>query len=185
MAAIAMAESGGNPRAHNLVPPDNSYGPWQINMYGKLGPARRKAFGISSNEQLYDPAINARAAAKILASQGPSAWSTYTSGAYKKYMGVSSGTTQTDFNPLDPLDILPEGSTPDLPDVGDITSGLTDVAKLGIKAGEWISNPRNWLNVLYVVIGGSLILVTVSTTVQKQVSGSPIISKLSKGVVSK
>jgi hypothetical protein len=39
--AIALAESGGNPAAHNPVPPDDSWGLWQINMRGHLGPVRR------------------------------------------------------------------------------------------------------------------------------------------------
>src|SRR3982750_492240 len=66
MAAIALAESNGNPTAHNAVPPDDSYGLWQINMRGKLGPARRQAFGIQSNTELFDPTKNARAMKKIL-----------------------------------------------------------------------------------------------------------------------
>src|SRR5215207_8357263 len=59
--AIALAESSGNPRAHNDTPAtgDDSYGLWQINMIGELGPERRQQFGISENEQLFDPATNA------------------------------------------------------------------------------------------------------------------------------
>jgi hypothetical protein len=86
MAAIAMAESSGNPRAHNSTPPDNSYGLWQINMIGNLGPARRKQLGISSNEQLFDPATNAKAAKMIKDSQGWNAWTVHKTGAYKKFM---------------------------------------------------------------------------------------------------
>lgn len=86
MTAIAGAESGFNPNAHNPVPPDDSYGLWQINMLGSLGPARRSAFGISSNAALYDPATNARAAKQVFDGQGLRAWSTYSSGAYLKYL---------------------------------------------------------------------------------------------------
>jgi hypothetical protein len=187
MAAIAMAESRGNPKAHNVVPPDNSYGLWQVNMFGKLGPARRKQFGITSNEQLYDPVINARAAAKILATEGPGAWSTYTNGDYKNYLGKSSGgTTSADFDwrKFDPWgglgEVLPDDS---LPDLSDATGGLSDIAKLGVKAGEWISNPRSWLNVLYVVLGGSLVLITLSSTVRTQITGQ--VNKLGMGGIPK
>lgn len=62
MTAIALKESGGNPNAHNDLPPDNSYGLWQINMIGSLGPSRRAWLGLAVNEQLFDPATNARAA---------------------------------------------------------------------------------------------------------------------------
>jgi hypothetical protein len=88
--AVALAESGGNPRAHNPVPPDDSYGLWQINMIGAMGPERRAAFGLSSNEQLYDPLTNARAAYAI--SHGGTnfrPWTTFTSGAYLSHLGVA------------------------------------------------------------------------------------------------
>lgn len=86
-AAIAMAESGGNPKAHNSTPPDNSYGLWQINMLGDMGPSRRKWFGLKSNEELFDPVTNAKAAYKIYKASGWKAWTTYTSGKYKAYVG--------------------------------------------------------------------------------------------------
>ena len=71
MSAIAMAESrGGETTAHNPIGLDDSYGLWQINMRGDMGPERRREFGISRNAELFDPAVNARAAAKILNSQG-------------------------------------------------------------------------------------------------------------------
>jgi len=86
MVAIALAESAGKTDAHNPVPPDNSYGLWQINMIGNLGPARRKEYGLKSNEELKDPRTNAKAALAVLKSQGLSAWSVYTSGSYKRYI---------------------------------------------------------------------------------------------------
>jgi len=63
--AIALAESGGNPGAHNSRPPDDSYGLWQINMLGPLGPQRRAMLGLNSNADLYNPMTNARAAFMI------------------------------------------------------------------------------------------------------------------------
>lgn len=90
-AAIAMAESGGDPGAHNPKPPDDSFGLWQINMLDRpglmMGTARRKAWALTSNEQLYDPATNARAMASILAGQGwRKGWTTYASGAYLRHL---------------------------------------------------------------------------------------------------
>jgi hypothetical protein len=88
MAAIGLAESGGNTHAHNdnAKTGDNSYGLWQINMIGAMGAPRREAFGISSNEQLFNPSINARAAKIIYDQQGFNAWSVYRSGAYRKHL---------------------------------------------------------------------------------------------------
>jgi hypothetical protein len=85
--AIAMAESGGNSKAHNPSGPDDSYGLWQINMKGTLGPARRQQFGLANNEQLFDPRTNAKAMAKIsLGGRSWGAWSVYSSGKYKTYL---------------------------------------------------------------------------------------------------
>lgn len=95
-AAVAMAESGGNPQSHNSTPPDDSYGLWQINMYGSLGPSRRSQFGLSSNTQLYDPLTNAKAAVAI-GRGGFGPWTTFTSGAYKKYL---NGAVPPDLNSI-------------------------------------------------------------------------------------
>ena len=87
MLRIAQLESNNNPNAFN---PDEStgdlsYGLFQINMLGKMGPERRKWFGIKSNEELYDPQKNADAAFKLWNSrerskgkgQGFTHWSAY------------------------------------------------------------------------------------------------------------
>jgi hypothetical protein len=115
MAAIALAESGGNPRAHNPNPPDNSYGLWQINMLGSLEGPRKVQFGISSNEELFDPAVNARAARKVFKSQGYGAWSVYKNRSYAQYLPVTreayallqnKGTLEGEigeFNPVNPF----------------------------------------------------------------------------------
>lgn len=88
MAAIAMAESSGKPWNHNpnRATGDNSYGLWQINMIDGMGPERRREFGISKNEALFDPVTNAKAARAVHASQGFGAWSVYRSGAYRQFL---------------------------------------------------------------------------------------------------
>lgn len=87
MVAIARGESGLNPRAHNPNPPDDSYGLWQINMLGSMGPSRRQQWGLQSNDELFDPNKNARAAFDL--SGGGSnfrPWTVYTRGVYNQYM---------------------------------------------------------------------------------------------------
>ena len=88
MAAIAGAESTFRPGVVNDNPAtrDLSYGLWQINMLGALGPARRKQFGLSSNDDLKDPLTNAKAAKAIFDSSGFGAWGAYTNGSYNKYL---------------------------------------------------------------------------------------------------
>lgn len=91
MIGIMYAESGGDPTKYNGVNKDSSYGLWQINMKGSLGPDRRKKFGIASNDQLFDPKTNAHAAYIVYKDSGLSAWTTYTRGTYLKYMDDTTG----------------------------------------------------------------------------------------------
>jgi hypothetical protein len=79
MAAIALAESGGDPAALN--PNDNggtqsSFGLWQISTGTHTPPSPNWA----------DPLTNAKLAVGKYRSQGLGAWGTYTSGAYKRFM---------------------------------------------------------------------------------------------------
>lgn len=71
---IVMKESTGRPYAHNQNSNtgDNSYGLFQINMIGSLGPARREQFGLENNEDLFNPLTNAAIAYKM--SEGGTKW---------------------------------------------------------------------------------------------------------------
>jgi hypothetical protein len=62
--AIAKKESNGRPLAFNGNPRtgDSSYGVYQINMIGDLGPDRRIKFSLDSNSDLFNPVINAQIA---------------------------------------------------------------------------------------------------------------------------
>jgi hypothetical protein len=88
--AVAKAESNGRPKAYN--PPsnntgDNSYGIFQINMIGKLGPDRRQRYELERDEDLFDPARNASVAFQM-SNKGKDwgAWTTYTKGRYKQFL---------------------------------------------------------------------------------------------------
>jgi cell wall-associated NlpC family hydrolase len=99
--AIAMRESSGNPTSHNPRGQDYSYGLFQINMLGSLGPERDAKFrryvrGYNGPDSLFDPIVNARAAAYM--SQKGRNWASWVSPTYGKakqyyaqYPGASSG----------------------------------------------------------------------------------------------
>lgn len=174
-AAVAMAESGGRTTAHNPVPPDDSYGLWQINMLGSMGPSRRAQFGLSSNKDLFDPAKNAKAMAAI-SSGGTNwqPWSTYTNGAYRKHL---DGGLAADPNgaPADWQDDM-LGMLPDLiPGMGAVEAiaeplqGLKAIAELMTAAAAWMAQPHNWVRILQVTVGGVLVAVGVAITVQDKV----------------
>jgi hypothetical protein len=69
MAAIAMAESGGSPIAHN---PSGASGLWQI-------------LGLPFPGNPFDPMTNARMAVAKYRSQGLGAWEAYTNGMYRAF----------------------------------------------------------------------------------------------------
>jgi hypothetical protein len=59
--AVAKAESNGRPFAFNgnTKTGDSSYGVFQINMIGDLGPDRRDKFDLDANAELFSPVKNA------------------------------------------------------------------------------------------------------------------------------
>lgn len=73
----AMKESTGRPFAHNRNSNtgDNSYGLFQINMIGSLGPARRDQYKLKTNSDLFDPLTNAKIAYQM--SNGGKDWSAW------------------------------------------------------------------------------------------------------------
>lgn len=153
-AAIAMVESGGDPNAHNATPPDDSYGLWQINMLGAMGPERRKLFGISDNSQLYNPETNAKAMAIISQKGGNfSPWSTY---PVKATAYMNSHLIQTSGDG-------PDGGSGEswvdkiLP--GSPVSAAETFAQGFNKVAAWASNSSNWVRVGYVAGGAVIVIV--------------------------
>jgi hypothetical protein len=87
MSAVAMAESGGDSRALNDDgKKDLSYGLFQINMIGDMGPERRDLYNLNSNNNLYDPMTNIRVTKEIFDKQGYGAWGAYTNNSYKTFL---------------------------------------------------------------------------------------------------
>lgn len=74
MLAISYRESRWTPGALADDSDDLSYGLFQINMMGNMGPARRGYFKISNNEELYDPETNVKAARILFGGGNYSPW---------------------------------------------------------------------------------------------------------------
>lgn len=125
--AVALAESGGRPTAHNgnAGTGDNSYGLFQINMLGDLGPERLERFHLSSNDQLYDPLVNAKVAYQI--SNGGTnwqPWTTFTSGGYLDHLGQDPATDLGSGSASDSVfELSPGASTGSAPRFDEISSG--------------------------------------------------------------
>jgi hypothetical protein len=67
MVAIAGRESSYDPTQHNPVPPDDSWGLWQINVRPEANPKYK-------SWKLTDPYVNARAARELFKAAGLSPW---------------------------------------------------------------------------------------------------------------
>lgn len=89
-AAIAIAESSGNPSAVGdlQLTPGGSIGLWQINL---------KAHPEYTASELTDPATNAAAAFSVFSAAGGfTPWSTFNNGAYQAYLQSPAPTSQAD-----------------------------------------------------------------------------------------
>jgi hypothetical protein len=115
-------------------------------MIGSMGPARRKQFGLKNNEELFNPTVNMKAAHAI--SNGGTnfrPWSTYTSGAYLRYM---SRANKAAGNPSS----APGGSGVEQTGLGASDS----FAMVGVFF-KFISAPETWLR-LGMLAGGAILI---------------------------
>ena len=87
--AVAKAESNGRPFAFNgnAKTGDSSYGIFQINMLGTLGPDRRDKFDLGLNAELFSPVKNAKIVFHMTKGGTDwSSWSSYKKGAVHKWL---------------------------------------------------------------------------------------------------
>ena len=87
--AVAKAESNGRPLAFNgnTKTGDSSFGIFQINMLGTLGPDRRDKFDLDLNAELFSPVKNAEIVYHMTKGGTDwSSWSSYRKGAVNKWL---------------------------------------------------------------------------------------------------
>lgn len=154
MAAIAEAESSGNPDAtHVNSNGSTDYGLWQINSVHA---------NLLAGKNWHDPAANAQMAYAIYQQQGLSAWSTYTSGAYKRYTSATL--------PAGVVGIATSGAVGATGTAGTeteafagITSALNGIGQsfqgVAAFAGtlEKLSLPQTWVRIMAGVFGAGLV----------------------------
>lgn len=150
--AIILAESGGDANAHNDNPAtrDDSYGLFQINMYGDLRAERAERYGLRSTANLYEPKRNAEIAYDLFKRRGNTFgdWGTYNRGTYAKYVPRASRAVQSPDTQLPTIEGYIEGVIPDpLRNIGELIGFITD--------------KENWKRVGLFVGGGVAIVVGV------------------------
>lgn len=158
--AVAMGESGGNPNAHTQDSDDNSYGLWQINMLGALGPARRALYGLKSNDDLFDPVVNAHVMSAMSA-QGRNwaPWGAYTNGSYKRFMpSTAAGKQKLLTGLVTSVGGVVKGAQDTVGAVQDVATSAAQAVDALQRVGTWMAQPKNWVRVAYVT-GGSALLV--------------------------
>jgi hypothetical protein len=87
--AVAKAESNGRPFAFNgnTKTGDSSYGIFQINMLGALGPDRTKKYDLDLYAELFSPVTNAQIVYRMTKGGTDwSSWSSYNKGAINKWL---------------------------------------------------------------------------------------------------
>lgn len=128
---IIGKESARRPGALNPHGKDLSYGLFQINMLGDLGPDRRKRYGLSSNDILYDPLKNAMVGYEM-SNQGTNwnAWST------AEGLGLKSGSGTTGGGSTSVTNSLPESGSGGfwqsaLNNIASVARGLFGASSMG------------------------------------------------------
>lgn len=173
MAAIAMAESGGESTAEN---PSGASGLWQI--LGAVNPA--------DQDNLFDPSVNAHEAVLKYQSQGLNAWETYQNGNYKQFFNgtipPSASANGSGSNSIQAASATTTGAGAEFWQffqaglgslIGENVTGATAANPLTslvaisnnieqlFKWLSWLFNPSNWLRigaffVGLITLGGSL-----------------------------
>jgi hypothetical protein len=172
-AAIALAESGGNPNARNPEGPEHAEGLWQIK--GQL---------VGGN--ILNPEVNAKnAVAKYNAAKGFSPWTTFTSGAYKSHL-------------FDPAETVAEGDSEGPKGGKELGEGAEKVTGIPFKkAGEAVDSvggfltdlttPSTWLRVAEGV-GGVILFFVGLKTLTRGTAGATVVNQpvsAAKGVAKK
>lgn len=158
--AVALAEGKGKGTplnrqvlAESIGDGGKSIGPWQIHMPSH--PEFSKAY-------LLDPGNNAKAARAVLRKQGWSAWTNFRNGAFTIYMPLAGANVRSLPSGVDTGDPLGDRAAGAIDNavggVVDTGKAIISVGELMAKAGTWINNPRNWIRVVYVVLGGALVV---------------------------
>lgn len=145
-AAVALAESSGNAGATNHNSNSSTdYGLWQINsVHGAL----------LAGKNWRDPEVNAQMAYAVWKGSGWNAWTTYKSGAYKRYangnvLAAGSAGASSSGSASNPLDGVANA-------LGGIGQSFQGVAALATTVNK-LALPQTWVRVMAGVFGAGLV----------------------------
>lgn len=163
--AVAMAESSGNPNAHNTSHGADARGLWQINVASNAHPEY-------ASTNLYDPMVNAQTAHAIWSKSGWGPWSTHNSGAYLLYMPAAAAGVAVEV-PVPGIVGAAQAATGAAQTVLSPVQSLTNEATTAIK---FIEDPNTWVRFAKWAIGASLVVVALS------IAAKPVLEPAAKTV---
>jgi hypothetical protein len=177
--AVALAESGGDPKATSKNPDGGTnVGYFQLDTPGGEGAGYTVA-------QLQDPALNARVAYAAWVRDGRTFtkhWSTANNGAAGAHLaeaqqaaGSAGGTFQ---QLLDLQNTYINAVKAPAAGVKDVVTAPLTAAEAGLKAFSWLSDSSNWVRIAYGVIGAALVIAGLNA-VAKPVT-APIVDSAKK-----
>jgi hypothetical protein len=161
--AVATPESSLSTTAVNSS--SGAVGLWQINQ-----PVHVQDHPGWTRQWLMDPINNAAAAKIIYDQQGMGAWEAWTTGRAQPYMeaarqavqavggGTSTGTTATPADDTSGSSVTPASALDSLNKLGDVAKALASMTTLMISAAAWMADSKNWGRVVWIVLGGGLIV---------------------------
>lgn len=158
--AVAEPESSLSTTVVNSI---GCVGVWQINQ-----PVHVKDHPNWTVAWLQDPGNNAAAAYTVWQQQGMSAWQSWTTGRAAGYVSaaqvavasVGGGTATGTATTAALTTATPATGTVTQADLlGDSGKALGSIAHVIIAGAAWVANPDNWSRLIYVVLGGGIILV--------------------------
>lgn len=163
MAAIAMAESSGS----NVIQQGQPYattgwGLWQITPGNSVPSA-------GTDQALLDPANNARAAVAKYNSQGLGAWTTYTSGAFRQYLGGAPAASSGSASPTGATltSFIPTSWWSHIPVIGGAISFAQAIGQTVMNPGWWRRIGVGMAGVLLMLIGSHPLWSGAAATIQK------------------
>jgi hypothetical protein len=153
--AIALAESGGNPKAHNDKGRDNSYGLWQINMLAHT----TSELGIGSNDALYDPVTNAKAMVKI--SKSGATWKPWTTYPLKAAAFLPAATAAVALylaNPSKQAEYV-VGTVDQVTDgAASLAQSVSEAVQTPVRIMKWLTDPGTWVRIGLFGIGAAMVV---------------------------
>ena len=164
-AAIAMAESGGDPKAAN--PNSNARGLWQI---------MTTAHGDKiAGRDILSPQVNADVARKVYIEAGKkwTPWAVYNSGAYRKYIEAAGGTA------TDPLSAAGGAASDAVSDVIPDNPIPGAIARFGGQLEKWLNIAIAAQVAIALLVIGVVFLIA-PTVIKKNVKQVPGVKALNR-----